>query len=161
MEPVKLPMPITYVLRNGEVKITEVLLKDVSMEKIRGVMITPKTELVLDEYYGNYEMANKEASKWHGELLSLRDKYLLKNCGPRIAETCRILKENMGVAYHFHEVDVVKGYDKMSWCQDWEQEDLTRYIKKPYRHYGLSLETGKCELVADVMHQSIRIVIRH
>lgn len=157
----KLPMPVVYSLRNGEIQISEVILEDVPLNQIRGVMITPKTELLINETYENFENAQAVAEKMHGELLSLKDRYILKVSYAKINETCNILKKKMGDAYPFREVDIIKGTKKSYWCQDYCQQDITKYFKKPFKHYGLCLETGDYELVPDCMYQSVRIVIRH
>ena len=57
----KLPMPVVYSLRNGEIQISEVILEDVPLNQIRGVMITPKTELLINETYENFENAQAVA----------------------------------------------------------------------------------------------------
>lgn len=157
----RLPMSVVYALRNGEIKMSDVILPDIPLNRIRGLMITPHKELMINEIFENFEKADALAKKVNGKLLSVCDRFLLRSSYSKIKETIRILKEKMGESYPFHEVDTIKGTQKTYWCQEYRKEDITSYIKEPYRHYGLCMETGECILTPDCMYQAVKVIIEH
>ena len=156
----QLPMPVVYVQRNGEIRISDTVLDGVPMECIRGLMITHSVELVIDESFDNFEVACKKAKMMGGELLSTQYKYLLQSSWSKVQKTCAILKELMGNKYHYHEVDVVPGSKKFYWCQEFDEQDLKRF-KIPYQHYAMCLEDGTENSTPDIMYNTTKIIIKH
>ena len=152
----KLLMPIVYVY-NGKETISEEILPDIPISCVRGVMVNQWIELVINEWFENYSNAEKIAQKIGGELLSTRDLYLLKASKAKIDATCETLKQT-GLRYFV--ADTIKGSEKFLWCREYNEEEL-KFFDKPYRHYGMCLETANVKLLPNIMHFTTRIVIRH
>lgn len=153
-------MSVVYALRNGEVKITDTILEGVPINLIRGVMITPNVELVIEESFDNFQSARLRAEKLGGEILSVRHQQTLRSCWPKIKETCQRLKDLMGENYRYHEVDVIPGTEKMYWCSEYCDEDI-RIFKQPHRHYTMCIESSTTSLLPDIMYATTRVLIRH
>lgn len=153
----ELPMDVVYIMRNGEIKVSDIFIPGT---KIRGIMLSPTMELVIDESLDNYEGAKSRAAKLGGELLSLKDFWLIRHKLEKIQDTKQVLRNLMGEGYHFYKVPTIKGTKEFYWTQEEKPEDL-EIFGKAYNHKCVCIETLDEQFKPDVFFMTTLIKIMH
>ena len=146
-------LPIVYIRRNGEVVVSDRIPEDICNKCIRGIMISPKVELSVNEFYGNYKMALKFAEEKGGRLPKLSDNYLIIEAYEKFLSTVKHLKS---LGCKFNEVSVL---DKNQ-VDIWTSTEIESRFNGEF-FYGINPTTKEVTKLSKIMHRHIRLIYRH